>query len=332
MSSIIKITSVIIGTIIGAGFISGQEIYSFFNKYGDYGQIGIIVAIGLIAVIIYKTLKIIYEKNILDYEELLNKTINEKNKIIIYTIKNIINIFLIISYFIMCSAFSTYCMENYNIPKLLGGATISILSYLILRKDIKAIIKTNELLMPFVIVFIIIIGVITLNWNGFNTNKQDLYKPIIKGILYANYNCITLIPMLITLKKEISNKKQIKSISVLSFIILYLLTEIIYISQGKIEINNVEMPMLEVSRRISIYFVIIYGIMTGIAIFTSAISAAYSLTNNIKTNEKIKRIIIIVLCITAIPASTLSFSNLVNLAYPIFGLLGIMQIFFVLKT
>ena len=75
MSGIIKITSVIIGTIIGAGFISGQEIYSFFNKYGKYGQIGIFIAIGLIAIIIYKTLKIVYEKNILDYEELLNKII-----------------------------------------------------------------------------------------------------------------------------------------------------------------------------------------------------------------------------------------------------------------
>ena len=130
MSGIIKITSVIIGTIIGAGFISGQEIYSFFNKYGKYGQIGIVIAIGLIAMIIYKTLKIVYEKNILDYEELLNKTISNQNKFIIYTIKNIINIFLIISYFIMCSAFSTFCAENYNIPKILGGAIISILSYL----------------------------------------------------------------------------------------------------------------------------------------------------------------------------------------------------------
>lgn len=35
MQGVVKITTVIIGTIIGAGFISGQEIYSFFNKYGN---------------------------------------------------------------------------------------------------------------------------------------------------------------------------------------------------------------------------------------------------------------------------------------------------------
>ena len=32
--NVYKITFVIIGTIIGAGFASGQEIYTFFNKYG----------------------------------------------------------------------------------------------------------------------------------------------------------------------------------------------------------------------------------------------------------------------------------------------------------
>lgn len=34
IKNIYKITFVIIGTIIGAGFASGQEIYTFFNRYG----------------------------------------------------------------------------------------------------------------------------------------------------------------------------------------------------------------------------------------------------------------------------------------------------------
>ena len=34
IKNVCKITFVIIGTIIGAGFASGQEIFTFFNKYG----------------------------------------------------------------------------------------------------------------------------------------------------------------------------------------------------------------------------------------------------------------------------------------------------------
>ena len=36
MKNVLKIVFVIIGTTIGAGFASGQEIYLFFNKYGNY--------------------------------------------------------------------------------------------------------------------------------------------------------------------------------------------------------------------------------------------------------------------------------------------------------
>ena len=41
MKNVLKIVFVIIGTTIGAGFASGQEIYLFFNKYGFMGIIGI---------------------------------------------------------------------------------------------------------------------------------------------------------------------------------------------------------------------------------------------------------------------------------------------------
>ncbi len=34
VKNIYKTSFVIIGTIIGAGFASGQEIYTFFNRYG----------------------------------------------------------------------------------------------------------------------------------------------------------------------------------------------------------------------------------------------------------------------------------------------------------
>ena len=41
--NIVKAVSVIIGTIIGAGFASGKEIYIFFGQYGKFGIIGAIV-------------------------------------------------------------------------------------------------------------------------------------------------------------------------------------------------------------------------------------------------------------------------------------------------
>ena len=37
MKNVIKVVMVIMGTLIGAGFASGREIYLFFGKYGMCG-------------------------------------------------------------------------------------------------------------------------------------------------------------------------------------------------------------------------------------------------------------------------------------------------------
>ena len=43
MKNILKIVFVIIATLIGAGFASGKEIYSFFFIYGIKGILGIFI-------------------------------------------------------------------------------------------------------------------------------------------------------------------------------------------------------------------------------------------------------------------------------------------------
>ena len=60
--AILKVVFVIIGTLIGAGFASGQEIYIFFFSYGVKGLMGIVVSSVLIGVTIYKTFKITINK------------------------------------------------------------------------------------------------------------------------------------------------------------------------------------------------------------------------------------------------------------------------------
>ena len=80
IKNIYKITFVIIGTIIGAGFASGQEIYTFFNKHGFNGLIGICISILLMSYIIYKTFKIVLGNNINNYEEFIKNIMPQRFK------------------------------------------------------------------------------------------------------------------------------------------------------------------------------------------------------------------------------------------------------------
>ena len=68
-----------------------------------------------------------------------------------------------------------------------------------------------------------------------------------------------------------------------------------------------------------------------VAIFTTAISAGYSFLANCTKSKKQYTYWTIIMCITSILVSKLSFSGLINLLYPIFGYLGIIQIIFILN-
>ena len=78
--NILKVVFVIIGTLIGAGFASGQEMYLFFYSYGIEGLIGILISNILMGIVIYKVLVKVKKHNIETYKDLLETFLKSKTK------------------------------------------------------------------------------------------------------------------------------------------------------------------------------------------------------------------------------------------------------------
>ncbi len=312
----------------------GKEIYLFFGIYGTNGIIGIIISQIIIGIIVYKTLKIAKKNNIENYAK-LSKHIN-KNKKIDETTKKIINIFLLLSFYVMIAGFSAYFSQELGIPNIIGTIIIIVLCYITFIGNIERIIKINTVLIPILIVFIIILA--TKNINVFeNVNAKmiqtSILKSIYSAILYASYNSITLIPIVITLKKYIQNRTQAVIISILVILTLIILAISIYglILKVNIDINKLELPTVYVAGMSGKIYKLIYGGIILVAIFTSSISAGYSILENyISDPQKYKKIAVL-MCISGILVSKIGFSTLINIFYPIFGLLGIIQILFIIK-
>ena len=337
MKNVFKIVFVIIGTLIGAGFASGQEIYVFFFSYGIKGFIGIIISSVGMGVLIYKTLGIINKYNINSYKDLLDILIKNKKENKYFNFKNIINliinIFILVTFFIMIAGFGAYFEQQFGINSLVGSSILAILNFVIFLTSVKGVIKANELLVPMLIVFLVIIGfinIIDINivklGNYIIRTNQSNY--ILSAIIYASYNSILLIPVLITLKKYINTKKQILFISLIGTIIVILLATIIFLIliRVDVDITKLEMPAVYVVSNIFKFLEIIYGFIILGSIFTTSISLGASFLQNVSKNKKSYTQIAAIMCITSILTSQIGFSNLINLLYPIFGYLGLIQI------
>ena len=169
VKNITKIVLVIIATLVGAGFASGKEIYSFFFIYQKFGIIGICISSTIISLTIYKVFKICLNSNVNTYKEfceyigiccgnkLLHDKYNKKTKTP-EVLNNIVNIFLIITFYIMISGFSSFLQQEFGINKIVGSLIITCLCYLIFLKNINGLIKISNFLIPILIVFFVYIS------------------------------------------------------------------------------------------------------------------------------------------------------------------------------
>lgn len=340
MKNTYKIIFAIIAALVGAGFASGKEIYSFFFIYGMNGIIGIFISSFIISLTIYSVLKLCHVANISNYKDFYiytlkhlfpKRNIDSIAKISDLIIK-IVNYLLLISFYIMISGFSSFLNQEFSINKIIGSLIIIILCYFAFQKNINSLIKLSNYIVPAFIVFLLCISLNNLDFknNYFNTysffKQTGFLAPIIKSILYGSYNCTLLIPVLITIKNYITNSKKICFTSIIIFIIIVLLSLCVFnlLLLGNSRIYSLDMPLIEILKRYNKFIRLLYLFLISSSIYTTAISTGCAFLNgcdlkNYKRNS-------ILICSSAIILSQISFSVFIELLYPILGILGFTEI------
>lgn len=330
--NILKVVFVIIGTMIGAGFASGQEMYLFFFSYGIKGLMGLVLSSLLIGIVIYQTFRIVNQYKVGTYKEFLDILIPKSRKVK-PIINTIINLFLLITFFIMIAGFGAYFEQELGVNSLIGSSILASVTFIIFMTSVKGVVKANELLVPVLIGFLVIIGILNLK----NLPLGELGNYILatntsnfalSAILYSSYNSILLIPVLLTLKDYIQNKKQITQITIFSTLIIIVLSIIVFLLLVRVDVDitKLEMPAVYVVSNMFKMLRYAYGFIILGSIFTTAISLGTSFLQNTTKTKKSYTQIAVIMCITSVLISKIGFSNLVSLLYPFFGYLGLLQI------
>ena len=345
MKSILKVVFVVIGTIIGAGFASGQEIWLFFNQYGNWGAVGIILSCSISSLIIYQVFHMAEKLKVTSYDELLKKI--STHKIFNQAISIIISLFLLVSFYIMVAGMSALFHQEFGFPVWACSILMVIFCYLVLQKDMKGIMTVNSILIPALILFILYLGIQNLDFTTSYLEMKAIEPPNawqwgISSILYASYNSIMLVPMLIELKPYITSKAKAKQVSGICAVILSLLGVSLFslLLRGNERIYNLELPMIEIVKDFGAIYSYLYIGVVITAIFTTAISAGYGFLKNqvsrkqfskgnvAKREKQYYRKVLLAICASAPFVANIGFSNLVGKLYPMFGILGLIQIVF----
>ncbi len=329
----LKIFLCCVGTVIGAGFASGQEIMSFFVKYGESGAVGMALCGVLFFAYVYVVLKKIYIYSISDFGGYFSGVAGKGTVTLIEWISYA---FMLASFVVMVSGSGAVAEELFG-RNTVGILFMAILCFGVFLKGVDGLVAVNAVMTPLIIVGIIAVGVMSLFaernvFLDFNISAiTDNFA--VSSLLYVSYNTITLIGVLLPLKDKVTSKSTVLLSALFSGGLLLLAGIILWavMCMYKSNLSNVQVPMLYIAGNCGVIVKYLYAAVLYMAMITTAVSSGFAFLSflNEKAHIKMSKSALII-CLLSVPLSYIGFASLVGKLYKFFGFLGLFILVLVL--
>ncbi|GLX68156.1 YkvI family membrane protein [Paenibacillus glycanilyticus] len=333
---VLQIASTYIGTIVGAGFATGQEILQFFTRFGYWGTLTIAVATALFIWLGGKMMLIASDIGAKSYEDLNIALFGDRYG---KWISHFMLVVLLGVTAVMLAGAGTIFYENWNISYQSGLIITVAACYFLLRKGMKAILTVNAIVVPIMLLFTVFIMVDTFQTpesGRFLTISSDhsVFAAWASPFLYTAFNLSMAQAVLVPLGAEIKDRATIKLGSWIGGVGIgfMLLAGHIALSVHMPGIQQYAIPMGGIAKQLGSVVQYIYIFLIFAEIFTTLIADIYGLTLQLQERLKWSRSLltlgVLVFCYIA---SQIGFGTLLSTLYPIFGLISFGWLFLIIR-
>ncbi|WEG12551.1 hypothetical protein PU629_21080 [Pullulanibacillus sp. KACC 23026] len=323
----LKIAFTLVGTIIGAGFATGKEIFQFFTQYGAWGTIGVVVS-GLLYM--WTSTKIM----VISYH-IQARSFNEFNHFLfgkhIGRFLSAITLCMMIGVTaVMLSGAGALFKEQLGWSPLIGSFIVIGICFLSLQRGIDGVLIINSLVVPIMVTIVIIMAFIQFpvlhvsDW--FPVQAPSLHSFwLINAIYYVSFNLVTTQAVLVPLGHDIQDLKAIKRGGVLGGLLFAVCLfaghlAILSLSDAKL----FDIPMVVLAERIGpLFYGLVFVLIIG-EILTTYVGNIYGMTRQMTSFINVpESLLIISLLVITFLVSLFDYGTLIESLYPFFGQLGL---------
>jgi uncharacterized membrane protein YkvI len=311
----------IMGTMIGAGYASGRELWQFF---GEESGLAILLFTIIFTISCYVIMKISFEEKTEHFYPILIKLVGRK----LSKFYDVIIIFYLFTTTVVMLAGGGATIEMFHLPFWVGIFIFSLLLVLLFIWNIKGMISMNTVLIPLLTIglFLTLCSFIINHEGslGFDHLKAQANWP--SAFTFTALNVLSLIAVLGAIGKEMKNKGEALIASIGSGVILGVISFIYNQSllQVASEMVLYEIPLFAILKDYPYSMIVFMSVLLWAAIFTTAASGMLGLTSRFR--EKIKLPVWLIVCLflfMMIPLTRIGFSTLVAILYPLYGLINL---------
>lgn len=325
---IIRIAFTYVGTIVGAGFATGQEILQFFTRYGWMATLTIALSSILFIWLGIKMMTIAYTMKAKSYEDLNRMLFGQK-------LGSIVSLFMLVVLFgistVMLAGGGTVFSEQLHLSYQTGLLLTLIGSFWIISRGIHTIMTVNTIVVPIMLIFSCLVV-----WNSWQSPSADSWLRIttdyshltiwMAPFIYTAFNLATSQAVLVPVGAAASSKFVIYWGAGIGggLIGLLLLGAHFALSSQMPGITQYEIPMAGLITSLGYGFHVLYLLVIFGEIFTTFIADVYGLTLQIEQRTKLnKQLILIIILTLCYFVSLIGFKVLLTTLYPLFGLISI---------
>lgn len=331
---------VYVGAVIGAGFLSGQEVWRFIARHGRAGFFSIfLIAIFFIILgpLFYKCSK---QAGIENYQDFFYRYLPGPFP---YLLDLLYSLFLLGSVSVMLAGAGTLFNRLLGLPYSLGVILTIVFLLLTLFLRNEGILTVNSILIPVLILLTtyMVFSFLRKEFSLSGFALQEIALPgglfpaaewIKDGLYYGAYNLAMAIAVMTSIVYD-EEDGAILTGGIIGGFLITLLLVVIYLAllsafpQG-MPAASVEMPLLHLAGNMGRPLYFGYILVLYFAIITTAVANYYAFTKRFALLLRIRYESSLLLGLLLIlPLLPSGFSTLVNKLYPIFGGLALIIIF-----
>ncbi|MCP3764663.1 hypothetical protein NLX67_20185 [Domibacillus sp. A3M-37] len=330
--NVFKVAATYIGTVVGAGFASGQEVLQFFSAFGLKGIFGIILSTFLFFFFGYIILLIGKTYDTASYVDIIRFS---NGLFLGALIDVIITIFLFGALAAMIAGAGAIFDEQFHLSPLWGMLLMAAISLLTVIGGINGVVNAISYVVPVLLIAVFFVAVYSLYVDPITAADLQSANALqgagpnwfVSSLNYTSYNLVIAVAVLAPMGAKAKSKKSIFWSALLGALGLGLGTTAIFLSiVTNIEmVRNVEVPMIAISSKINVFVQLLFAVVLFAEVYTTAVGNLYGFVSRMNSLSGRFRVpVIIGTTIAAFLVSQVGFSSMVKYLYPAVGYGGLL--------
>ncbi|WP_411501565.1 hypothetical protein [Brevibacillus centrosporus] len=319
----IQVAATYIGTVVGAGFASGQEILAFFTSYGHAGTIGILAATALFVWLGFKMMLLAHQLRTPSYEsfnlQLFGPFIGRTMNVLVF-----LTLFGVTT--VMLAGAGSVLEEQFHIPYLLGTIATLVLALLILRQGLEQLLVVNAIVVPSMLIFAILILLEGHVDSPLPLSAPNSYEFLWKTVLYVSFNLAMAQSVLIPIGYAIREPVVLLRAAVIGGVVLGFMLLVVHTAMlaNWDDVRFMDIPILYVTDQWNEWLQLFFVFVLYSEIFTTLISNVFGIGQQLREIFNVPETrLYLFLFLASFSLCLIGYSQLLMFLYPLFGYLGL---------